>query len=79
MLKYTIEVFASVSASTVHSTERDHRGNLKLFLPYQERGSGNGEGLLVEVGAREEQQDVCGVLPLVKLQQLGKFPQLLQV
>lgn len=46
---------------------------------YQEEGSGDGEGLLVEIGAAEQQQDVGSVLGLVELEQLSQFPQLLQV
>lgn len=61
----------------IHSPQ--YRENLKLLLPYQERGSRNGEGLLVEICTAKEQQDICSVLRLVKLQQLGKLPQLIQV
>lgn len=53
--------------------------NFFLFLLYQEGGSRDGKGLLVEIGAAEQQQDICSVLCLVELQQLSQFPQLLQV
>lgn len=53
--------------------------HLKLFLPYQERGSRNGKGLLVEICTTEEKQDISSVLGLVKLQQLSQLPQLVQV
>lgn len=52
---------------------------LNFFLLYQEGGSRDGKGLLVEIGAAEQQQDVCSVLCLVELQELSQFPQLLQV
>lgn len=63
---------------SIHSPQYSTE-NLKQFLPYQERGSRNGKGLLVEICTTKEQQDVCSVLSLVKLQQLGKLPQLIQV
>lgn len=50
-----------------------------LFLPYQERGSRNGKGLLVKISTTEEQQHISSVLCLVKLQERSQFPQLLQV
>lgn len=55
------------------------RGHLELFLPYQERGSRNGKGLLVEISTAKQQQDICSVLSLVELQELSQFPQFLQV
>lgn len=46
---------------------------------YQEGGARNGEGLLVEIGATEEKQNVSSVFCLVELEQLSQFPQLYQV
>ena len=46
---------------------------------YQERGSRNGKWLLVQICTTKEKQDISSVLRLVKLQELGQFPQLVQV
>lgn len=50
-----------------------------IFLPYQEGGSRDGKGLLVEIGAAEQQQDICVVLGLVEVEELSQLPQFLQV
>lgn len=46
---------------------------------HQEGGARYGEGLFVEVGAAEQQQNVSVVFPFVKLECLGELTQVLQV
>ena len=54
-------------------------GDKHKEAPHQEGGARDGKGLLVEVGAGEEQQQVPRVLLLVVLQELSHLPQILQV
>lgn len=46
---------------------------------HQKGGTRYGEGLFVEVGAAEQQQNVGVVFPFVKLEHLGKLTKALQV
>lgn len=46
---------------------------------HQEGGARYGEGLFVEVGAAEQQQNVGVVFPFVNLERLGELTQVLQV
>lgn len=46
---------------------------------HQEGGAGYGEGLFVQVGAAEEQQNVAMVFSFIKTECFCKLPQLVQV
>lgn len=46
---------------------------------HQEGGARYGEGLFVEVGAAEQQQNVAVMFPFVKLERLSELTQVLQV
>lgn len=46
---------------------------------HQEGGARYGEGLFVEVGAAEQQQNVAMMFSFIKLEHLRQFPQLVQV
>lgn len=48
-------------------------------VSHQERGARYGEGLFVEVGAAEQQQDVAVMFSFIKLEHLRELPQLVQV
>lgn len=48
-------------------------------MSHQERGARYGEGLFVEVGAAEQQQDVAVMFSFIKLEHLRELPQLVQV
>lgn len=48
-------------------------------MSHQERGTRYGEGLFVEVGAAEQQQDVAVMFSFIKLEHLREVPQLVQV
>lgn len=48
-------------------------------ISHQKGGAGYGEGLFVEVGATEQQQNVTVMLSFVKPEHLCELPQLIQV